>query len=164
MGLHRNVTDGDNHVIQAFVYANTGARTSATGLVPADIGRVAQQLDDSSFWILTADDPVTWAEIGAPAGTLSGHESLNSLVHEVNETSYVAVTRVDSQVTNVTIWTDYGMTVKIRETIITRSGGAVSECVERQYDEFGVLIVGQQLTSSFTRTAGVITSVNAVKV
>lgn len=59
--LHSNTTL--NHKIENFTYANAGARTGATGLVTADIGKVAYQSDDMSYWRLTATAP-TWVQIG----------------------------------------------------------------------------------------------------
>ena len=43
----------------AWSYADAATRNAATGFVSADIGKVARQLDNSTFWILTATTP-TW--------------------------------------------------------------------------------------------------------
>lgn len=48
--------------IYSYSYANASARTSATGFVSGDIGKVAQQTDNNSYWILTATTP-TWSEL-----------------------------------------------------------------------------------------------------
>jgi len=39
--------------------------------VAADVGRIAQQTDDDSFWILTDHSPITWAGLGIPNTTYS---------------------------------------------------------------------------------------------
>jgi len=51
------------HQVHAFTYANAGARTGATGLTSADIGKVALQQDTNSFWGLIGVGPVTWTEL-----------------------------------------------------------------------------------------------------
>jgi hypothetical protein len=74
-GLHRDLPYGEIHVVHAFEYANAAAREGAVGLVPADIGRVARQLDNGTFWILVDDSPVTWRQFVTnplPSGMKSG--------------------------------------------------------------------------------------------
>lgn len=78
--LHSAQTVADGiHIIHAFEYANAAARTGATGLVPEDIGKVARQLDNDSFWILTDDSPVTWVELAIPGG---GTPGAHAITHE----------------------------------------------------------------------------------
>jgi len=60
----QTVTTG-NHIIQSLEYADSSARTGATGLTSDDIGRVAHQLDNDTFWILVDNSPVTWREVGS---------------------------------------------------------------------------------------------------
>lgn len=62
MSLHKNITFADGHVIHSFEYANAAARTGATGLVSADVSKVAKQTDNNTYWILTAATP-TWSEL-----------------------------------------------------------------------------------------------------
>lgn len=65
MALHRNLTATDGiHIVQAYEYADATARLAATGFVPGDIGKLARQADDGSFWILSSDSPITWLGIG----------------------------------------------------------------------------------------------------
>ncbi|OGV45206.1 MAG: hypothetical protein A2017_06605 [Lentisphaerae bacterium GWF2_44_16] len=58
-----SISNGGIHVIHAYEYADEAARIAATGFIETDIGRVALQLDDNSFWILTAYSPITWQRI-----------------------------------------------------------------------------------------------------
>lgn len=68
----QDVADGI-HIVHAFEYADASARTGASGLVSSDVGKVARQLDDDSFWILNDDSPVTWTRIDAAStGDVSG--------------------------------------------------------------------------------------------
>jgi hypothetical protein len=45
-------------------YDDQTEREAASGFVPADVGKLARQLDDNSLWMLTDDDPETWTQIG----------------------------------------------------------------------------------------------------
>jgi hypothetical protein len=60
MALHSTLTGVELHGVQSLVYANFSARISATGFVPSDVGKIARQLDDDSFWILLNHSPVVW--------------------------------------------------------------------------------------------------------
>ena len=64
MPQHREIIPGENHIPYDFEYADTAARTGASGLLPEDEGKLARQLDDDSIWELTNDSPVTWEPIG----------------------------------------------------------------------------------------------------
>jgi hypothetical protein len=57
-----------NHILESWVYANAAARTTASGFVSGDIGRIAYQQDNGSYWRLTATTP-TWAAITLPVLT-----------------------------------------------------------------------------------------------
>jgi len=63
MPLHSALTGTNNHVAHAFTYADATARDAATGLAGSDVGKIALQSDDGSFWILLDDSPVTWERI-----------------------------------------------------------------------------------------------------
>lgn len=67
-GLHKDLEIGEIHRTQSLEYANAAARTGATGLTADDVGRVARQTDDDSFWLLTDDSPLTWLELGGGGG------------------------------------------------------------------------------------------------
>jgi len=66
--LHKNLPYTENHVIHSLVYTDAAARTGATGLVAADVGRVAQQLDTGGYWVLHSHSPVVWAALDTAAG------------------------------------------------------------------------------------------------
>lgn len=67
MAFHRNELIGSMHIVHQFEYADAAARTGATGLLPADIGKVARQLDNDSFYVLMSDSPVSWMLINGTA-------------------------------------------------------------------------------------------------
>lgn len=68
MALHNSLVGADNHEIHAFTYANAAARLAAVGFVSADVGKVAKQSDDNSYYLLVTTAPV-WSPITIPTGT-----------------------------------------------------------------------------------------------
>jgi hypothetical protein len=67
MTLHKDLTAANNHVVSAFTYADATARGAATVTV-SDVGKVAWQQDDDSFWVLKDDSPLTWVALGSGGG------------------------------------------------------------------------------------------------
>lgn len=65
MPVHRTVAFGEVHVAHSLEYANAAARTGAVGLLATDIGRIARQLDNATFWVLQNHSPLTWSELTA---------------------------------------------------------------------------------------------------
>lgn len=64
--FHKDQTPTEGiHVPYNWTYADASTRTSATGFVAADVGKLARQLDDNSLWMLTAHDPAAWKDVGA---------------------------------------------------------------------------------------------------
>ena len=59
MGFHDELIIDDIHIIHNFEYADATARTGASGFVAGDVGKVAKQIDDLSWWILSTTAP-TW--------------------------------------------------------------------------------------------------------
>ena len=52
----------------SLIYADEAARLAATGFTADDVGRIAWQQSDNTFWQLTDYSPITWAEVsGATA-------------------------------------------------------------------------------------------------
>ncbi len=56
------------HTPYTWKYANSAARTGATGFVTADITKWALQLSDNTTWMLTATTP-TWVQMGTTGGS-----------------------------------------------------------------------------------------------
>jgi hypothetical protein len=68
--LHGDQTSDDGiHIVHALEYADAVARAAASGLVPADIGKVARQIDNGSFWVLSSDVGPAWASIDGGGGS-----------------------------------------------------------------------------------------------
>lgn len=69
MALHRTLTTTDGiHILHAYSYADETARLAASGFVAEDVGKMAQQQADGTFWILSNHSPITWIPV---AGGLS---------------------------------------------------------------------------------------------
>jgi hypothetical protein len=78
---HSDIGLAEIHKVHNWEYANAAARTGASGFIASDVGKWAKQLDDGSFWELTAVTP-TWAQrtgTGAEIGANSDITSMDGL-------------------------------------------------------------------------------------
>lgn len=65
------------HVVQAWTYADSTARLAATGFVAADVGKVAEQQSDDTWWLLSNYSPITWKEITGGGGAGEANTASN---------------------------------------------------------------------------------------
>lgn len=75
MSFHKDIAIGDGHIVHQWEYADTTARLAATPS-SSDIGKVARQLDNDTYWVLKDNSPLTWGRLdggGGGAGTLQLH-------------------------------------------------------------------------------------------
>lgn len=63
--LHKSIILADRHAPHSYEYASTAARTGASGFAAGDLGKIAWQTNDNTFWTLVATTPV-WVSIGPP--------------------------------------------------------------------------------------------------
>ena len=91
MDRHGDFTLGQVHQPFNWSYADATARTAATGMVPADVGKWAKQLDNGTYWELTDDSPVTWAQ--RTDSTFGGSSSI--IVEEGDSTVVATVASLD---------------------------------------------------------------------
>lgn len=69
---------GERHPLHNWEYADSTARLAATGFIPAEVTKWAKQLDDGTYWELTDDSPVTWAQrTGTPDDSVSNAKLAN---------------------------------------------------------------------------------------
>lgn len=68
MTEHANLDIGEIHFAHQWEYADETARLAATGFVAADVGKLALQLDDYSFHVLSDESPITWVAVGGGVG------------------------------------------------------------------------------------------------
>src|SRR5688500_11272962 len=94
MALHREAVLGDRHPPHNWEYADEAAREAATGMVPADVGKFALQLDDLTLWVLVDDSPVTWDQ--ATYGTTTGGKlkNIDETIRDVIGAALVAGTNI----------------------------------------------------------------------
>lgn len=109
----------------------------------------------SAIWINTTG--------GGSGGGISesDHETLDTLVHEIDETSFDEHTYVRSKLSNVTTWSSSAKTLKIREEQYTYSASKITQVVTIQYDNVGA--VKMTVTETYTYSGNVIVSVTRVK-
>jgi len=100
--------------------------------------------------------------ISAGGITEAVHEALDTIVHEIDETSYDEVTYTGSNPTNVTTWATVAKLKKIREEQYTYASGKVTQCVTIQYDSTGA--EKMRTTEVYTYTGSKITSIARTKV
>lgn len=67
---HDVIPIGELHEVANWRYANAATRIAATGFIATDVGKFAWQLDNNTFWVLTAITP-TWAQIGLNLGAIT---------------------------------------------------------------------------------------------
>lgn len=63
--LHKNIISTDNHGINFWTVTNETAR-NALSVTSSDIGKVARQTDNDSYWVLIDDSPKTWESLTLP--------------------------------------------------------------------------------------------------
>ena len=93
MTEHMDIIAGEIHISQDREYASATERLGASGLVPADIGKIVRQTDDESFYVLVNDSPLTWnriTQIGSMSlGAIDGWPSTTNGCAAVAQTEYV---------------------------------------------------------------------------
>lgn len=82
----------------------------------------------------------TLSDLTGGSGITEGqHEGLDTLVHEIDETSFDEVTYTGNDITNYIVWTSPAKVLKIREELYTYdTGHRVTQLITIQYDASGV--------------------------
>ena len=68
MSLHSAAALGARHPVHNYSYASAAARLAASGFTSSDIGKVARQTDNNTFWVLVLESPITWHQMDAAGG------------------------------------------------------------------------------------------------
>ena len=76
---------------------------------------------------------------GSSGITEGQHEVLSTLVHDLDGDSYDEAVYVSGRVVSYTIYADSGKLRKIREYLVSYTGGLASQIVANQYDAVGAL-------------------------
>lgn len=108
--------------------------------------------------------PVTLSDIVATSGlTPTTHRAIDQLVHDISEDSFEELTYgAGNRVDNITVWTDVGKTIKIREEQYTYTGNNATTIVTIQYNAAGVVIVGETMTETLTYSGNTLASLTRV--
>lgn len=77
--IHGVIPIGERHAPHNWEYADAAERTAASGFVSADLNKLALQLDDGTYWRLSAISPVTWGAVG---GSSSGGGGTATIIQE----------------------------------------------------------------------------------
>lgn len=96
MSFHSKASLHARHPPHNWEYADAPTRLAATGYIrpvdsvftpflPTDIGKIAWQQDNDSFWMLKLDSPVTWIPFGGGAGFTGRKSFLVTYTDTVNE-------------------------------------------------------------------------------
>jgi len=128
------------------------------GAIPTETGTLAYH--DGYFYMRDAYGVFNPRQGGT--GLSEGeHENLDTLVHEIDETSYDEITYVGGMVSSYIVWTSAAKELKVREETYTYVSGKVSQVVTKQYDDLGV--VKMTMTENYTYSGSRVLTVTRVK-
>lgn len=133
--------------------------TTAPGNPSDGEGRLYKKTgDDGLFWLPDSGG----SEVDLTGGFSSeAHRTLDQFTHALDEDYYEEYTYTGNYVSNVTVWTNSGKTLKIREYDYTYSGGRVSTEVAKQYNGVGTLV--ETLTYTYTYSSGKVQSITCAR-
>ena len=69
---HSALPGSSVHTPVAFTYSTSALRLAASSLTSEDVGKMAWQTDEDSFWLLKNHSPVTWIPVGGSSSGASG--------------------------------------------------------------------------------------------
>jgi len=135
-------------------------RLITNAVPPTQVG--AFNINGSAFQL--RDVLGTYDPRSATGITEAAHETLDTLVHQIDETSYDELTYSGAQVTVYLVWTSAAKTQKVREEQYTYNADkTVSQLVAIQYD--GVGVENMRFTESYTyNTSKRVQSITRTKV
>jgi hypothetical protein len=136
--------------------------TSAPGNPLDGEGRLYKKTgNDGLFWI--PDSGGSEVDLTSGGGMSEAtHLALDTLVHELAEDYYEEYTYSGSEISNVTVWTNSGKTLKIREYTYTYNPNhTVNVETVKQYDSGGSLLVTLTYTYAYSGTR--ISSITCVR-
>jgi hypothetical protein len=124
--------------------------------------RIYRDADDMAFTDVNNPTPLTLSDLLAGGMTEEQHRLLPQSTHWLDQDSYDEVTRSGGKTTQVVTWESSSKVRKIREALVTRVDGHISQLVTKSYDISGVL--HETLTEVFTRTSGRLVSIERTRV
>jgi len=135
--------------------------TSAPGNPSDGEGRLYKKTgNDGLFWLPDSGG----SEVDLTGGFSSEeHRTLDQLTHEIDEDYYGEYTygAPGGNVSNYTIWTNSGKTLKIREFDYTYSGGKMTTSTAKQYNGAGAVV--ETLTYTYNWSGSHLSNVTCVR-
>lgn len=128
--------DGDEN--ESFILLESGADPTIVGQMTLNTGAL-MALDIVGVFDLRSGAGISEAQ----------HEDLDTLVHEIAESSFDEFVYTGNRVDNVTTWQTAAKLIKVRETALTYSANKVTQSVTTHYDGAGVAIAGQIITEDY---------------
>lgn len=90
------------------------------------------------------------------------HRLIDELTHDLDESYYWENTYDGGgRISNTTVWTDSGKTVKIREHTYTYLSGKLNTAVTKQYDSVGSLL--ETLTETYVWSGARVSNITCVR-
>lgn len=118
-----------------------------TSSAPATV--VVETTSTSVEIVTQAPAVVTIDAESTPPLSLGQHDTLDSLAHEIAETSETELAYDgDGQLVRSTVWASATRARKVREKLLTYAAGVLTQSVTTQHDASGTVIV--TLTKTFT--------------
>lgn len=116
---------------------------------PTSEGQVRKSGNDIVAFIDGSVKSLTASSSGI---TESEHENLDTIVHDIAETSYDEVTYSGRRLMSTVTWDSASKITKVREVLLTYTGNRVTQVVTKQYDASGTL--KNTLTETFSYIGG----------
>jgi hypothetical protein len=95
MAEHSSAPLGQVHIPYNWSYADATTRNAATGMVTADVGKFARQLDNNTIWMLIDDSPTTWISVAGSGASVTAVANYTRAVgtgnYSTSSTSYVDI-------------------------------------------------------------------------
>jgi len=124
--------------------------------------RVYRDGDNMAFMDVNNPIPSTLSDLLLVGLTEEQHRMLPSSNHWIDQDSYDEIIKSGDKTIQVVTWDSPLKTRKIREELLTRTGGVVSQLVTNNYNGSGIL--HETLTEVFNRTGGRVVSIERNRV
>lgn len=142
MTFHSKLGLNEIHRLCNWAYADSDARGAASGFTVDDVGKVAWQQDENSFWVLLSYSPITWGSVavgGTPGPHATSHKgggsdaidnATPSLAGLLSAEDKILLDMLDAGTITKKVFNNTGDTIP-RGTLVAVTGwNDVNQCVE----------------------------------
>jgi hypothetical protein len=109
----------------------------------------------------TVQEALEELDFSASGITESQHEALDTIIHEIDETSYDEVIYIGNYASSYIVWETASKLKKIREELYTYTSGKITKVITKQYDNAGVLKM--TMTEDYTYSGNKISIITRTK-